>query len=132
VRIAALAAAAFLPLGGCAAVFVQTAGHPVEVHFGLGVPRIDRGENDALVLRKLSVGLYLGCWSAGVGVQACEEFRFDPRSCGVGVVVIDPHHPANRQAIARLAERVRAECARTPKEPTDDHQASVPTGGPGR
>lgn len=111
-------ACAVTPLGGCASiVFVHTDGQPVAVRFGLGVPRIDRGANEAVAVRRLGVGIYGACGAVGVGLQRCEEFRVDVRTCGVGLVEIDPQHPADRRALVALADRVRAECARgEPKE----------------
>lgn len=118
-RALALLACAALPLSGCASVvFVHTDGQPVSVRFGVGLPRIDRGANEAVAVQRLGIGLYGACGSVGVGYQRCEEFRVDVRTCGVGLVEIDPKHPADRKALAALADRVRAECAREPSKET--------------
>lgn len=119
-RALALLACATLPLSGCVSiVFVHTDGQAVQVRGVLGLPHIDRQANEAVAVRRLGVGLYGACGSVGIGLERCEEFRVDVRTCGVGLVEIDPKHPADRNALAALADRVRAECAReTPKETT--------------
>ena len=110
-------AAAVLPacalLAGCVSlvsVHVDGAAKP-EIHFGLGAPRITvAGDRSTVVMRQLTAGIYVGCMSLGVGVQACEEIHLNLKTCGMAVVFKDTPAPAERNALARLADQVRAEC----------------------
>ena len=108
-----------LLLSGCAVVFVHTDGKPVQVSFGLGSPEVSRGQNDAVAIRRLSLGIYQGCMGGGgVGVEVCIEYRIDPQGCGLAIVSQHERPSAEaRTILAKIADSVRAECPQTQGSP---------------
>lgn len=92
---AALLAAGCLPtLGGCLSINLSS--QPI---------------GPAVYTRTIHVGFYADCLSVGFGVERCDKFVFDPRTCGIGIVTFNGTPSQGEKAmLQRLSTQVQAEC----------------------
>ena len=77
----------------------------------VSIPLASQPVGPAVYTRALHIGFYADCLSAGFGVERCDKFTFDPRTCGIGIVTFHgPPSQAEKDMLHQLSDQVQAEC----------------------